>query len=474
MDDGAHRLADEDLAPTPDGLLEVGRVVHDVAEHRVVEPRDHPRADAAADHRAGVEADGDAVRIGRALAGARGHVGERRAGGDACVQGPLEVAHVAEDGHHRVAHELVDHAAARGDWHDDLEVGVEGAQRGVGQLAVGQRGEAADVDEGDRRLDALVGARVRPHVRPADERQQALDDARVHEHPEQVVLFAGAQGAARLARVLHRLVDGDLEILEVDGLDEEVERAAVHGLADVGHVAVGGHDHDLDQRVELAGAAQKREPVHARHVDVGERDLDVRVHPELLERRLAVAGEDELEDALADLLAEALLHEQRHVGLVVDHQDLGGPLGLALGGDGAERGGQLARRAEAPRRVARQGPLEEAIGLGAELGTMARGRRDGVGADLDEQLAEGLGVEGEAARDGAVGDDAERPDRCGSRRPWSRAPAPGSCSGACPRRRPRVTCSSLLASPEASAATPKSSTLTPLRCRGARGRCWRA
>ena len=50
---------------------------------------------------------------------------------------------------------------------------------------------------------------------------------------------------ARLAQHLDMadgLVDGCFEIVEIDRLGQEVERAAVHRGADIAHVAVGGDD----------------------------------------------------------------------------------------------------------------------------------------------------------------------------------------------------------------------------------------
>ena len=69
---------------------------------------------------------------------------------------------------------------------------------------------------------------------------------------------------------------------------------------------------------------QQGQPVHHRHVDVEQQQVDVGLLGQHRQRLLAVAREAEGEVALADALAEALLDQQLEVGLVVDGEDLGG------------------------------------------------------------------------------------------------------------------------------------------------------
>ena len=45
--------------------------------------------------------------------------------------------------------------------------------------------------------------------------------------------------------------DGDPEIVEIYGLDEEIERAPVHGRANVIHIVVSRHDDGAEVRVDL-------------------------------------------------------------------------------------------------------------------------------------------------------------------------------------------------------------------------------
>ena len=68
-------------------------------------------------------------------------------------------------------------------------------------------------------------------------------------------------GLKRLPHLLHvveRLLNGDLEVAEVDRLGDEVEGAAIHGGADVLHVIIGRNDDCADVRIDLRNLFQKR------------------------------------------------------------------------------------------------------------------------------------------------------------------------------------------------------------------------
>ena len=125
------------------------------------------------------------------------------------------------------------------------------------------------------------------------------------------------------ARVPDRLDQGDLEIVEVDGLHQEVDGPAVHRRADVGQVAIGGHDHRLQEAVAFLDVCQQGQPVHARHVDVGHHHLDGRIGVQPVERIGAVTSKQELILLLPDLLAESLPHQQLQVGLIIHDKDPG-------------------------------------------------------------------------------------------------------------------------------------------------------
>ena len=70
---------------------------------------------------------------------------------------------------------------------------------------------------------------------------------------------------------------------------------------------------------------QEREPVHHRHVDVEQQQLDVRVLRQHGQSLLTVAGEAKGIIARADLPAKSLFQQRLEVGLVIDRQDLGRP-----------------------------------------------------------------------------------------------------------------------------------------------------
>ena len=104
-----------------------------------------------------------------------------------------------------------------------------------------------------------------------------------------------------------RLGDRRLEVGEVDRLGEEIEGAAVHRRADVGHVAIGRDDDGRELLLGLLQLLQQRQAVHARHVDVAHHHVDVAVR-----RRCTASASTpsranrKLIGAVADLAAEFL------------------------------------------------------------------------------------------------------------------------------------------------------------------------
>ncbi len=106
------------------------------------------------------------------------------------------------------------------------------------------------------------------------------------------------------------------------------------------HVAVGGDDDHLQVALQFAQPAEQRQPVHARHVDVREDELDrgVRLHGG--KRLLAVPREGEREAAVAQVPPKLVAHEELQVGLVVDDEDVdgGGRLGHGRGASPRVRG----------------------------------------------------------------------------------------------------------------------------------------
>src|SRR5215471_4919587 len=128
---------------------------------------------------------------------------------------------------------------------------------------------------------------------------------------------------AHAADLIEGLADGDFQIGEIDGLGDEIEGAAVHRGADVGHVAIGGNDDRPHRRLPLAQDGEQREPVHDRHVDVEQQQVNVGLSRDRRQRFLAVVGKAEFEFAGADLTAEALSDQPFDVGFVVDGQNFG-------------------------------------------------------------------------------------------------------------------------------------------------------
>jgi hypothetical protein len=72
----------------------------------------------------------------------------------------------------------------------------------------------------------------------------------------------------------------------------------------------------------VAQPREQGQPVHHRHVDVEQQQLDVGIGFQNRQRLLAVVGEAEGELAVADLTAEALRNQRFEIRLIVDPEDL--------------------------------------------------------------------------------------------------------------------------------------------------------
>ena len=126
---------------------------------------------------------------------------------------------------------------------------------------------------------------------------------------------------AQLADFVEGLADRDFEIGKIDRLGDEIERAAVHRGAQIGHVAIGRDDDRADCRPLLAQPGEQGQPVHDRHIDVEEYQLDVGFGRQYCQRFFAVMRKAEDEFPLPDLAAEALSQQELEIGLVVDGED---------------------------------------------------------------------------------------------------------------------------------------------------------
>jgi hypothetical protein len=76
--------------------------------------------------------------------------------------------------------------------------------------------------------------------------------------------------------------------------------------SDLGHVAIGRNDDGMYRQLALAQHRKQRQPVHDRHVDVEQQQVDVRLVGEDRQGFRAVTGEAEGKLLRANLAAEAL------------------------------------------------------------------------------------------------------------------------------------------------------------------------
>ncbi len=73
---------------------------------------------------------------------------------------------------------------------------------------------------------------------------------------------------------LHQFLDGEAEFLEVEGLEQIVVGAQLHGLHRVLNGAVGGHHDDGDIGIGFLELFEQGQAVHFRHLDVDEHDVE--------------------------------------------------------------------------------------------------------------------------------------------------------------------------------------------------------
>ena len=260
---------------------------------------------------------------------------------------------------------LLQHAQDLGLGHR-REVGdlVEEQRAAVGQLepallAPGGAGEGALLVAEQLGLEQRLGQRraVDGHERPAPPRRALVDGARhallaraalaLDEHggravghlvdqrhhpaeggagaddralPEQVV-EALLQRLVLLDQVaaLQRLVDQLEQLLAAEGLGEEVVGAVLHRLHRFLDGAEGGEEDDVDVGRDRLGRAQQLEAGEARHLEVGDDEVDA-AGLEALERGAAVGGEH---DAVA-LARQRALEALAQPGIVVGDQQRGG------------------------------------------------------------------------------------------------------------------------------------------------------
>src|SRR5262249_3231238 len=104
----------------------------------------------------------------------------------------------------------------------------------------------------------------------------------------------------------------------------EIERAAVHGGTDVAHVAIRRDDDGRYFLFALLQLLQQRQPVHARHVEVGDNEIDVAVCFQRRQGVDTVVGEQKRDGVIPDLMTELLENESLQVRLVINDQDAGG------------------------------------------------------------------------------------------------------------------------------------------------------
>ena len=101
----------------------------------------------------------------------------------------------------------------------------------------------------------------------------------------------------------------------------------------------------------LAHPGEQGQPVHDRHVDVEQQEIDVGLGRQRRQRLLAVTGKAEDEFALADLATETLCQQQLEIGLVIDGEYLAAHTCVAAVAACRERGRRIVNSVNSPTRL---------------------------------------------------------------------------------------------------------------------------
>ena len=200
------------------------------------------------------------------------------------------------------------------------EIVVEKRPKHVGFERLHKRGEAGNVGEQRRDLAALPAEinRVRVAGKPFSQIGREVTRKR---GMRPLGLRLPPPRLAQDFDMPNGLGDRRFEVEKIDGLGQEIERAAVHRGADIGHVAIGRDDDGRELFLVLLQLLEQRQPVHPRHIDVGNHHIDVAVGLQHSQGLDAVAGEQKADGPVANLVPELLLDERLQVRLVVDNQD---------------------------------------------------------------------------------------------------------------------------------------------------------
>ena len=222
----------------------------------------------------------------------------------------------------RIADDLGDRAFVREhDFRHTFEVAAEQARELSGVERFHERREPGDVGEQGGDFAPFDAGRERIDVGREATREIGREIARERR------VRALRRGLTRprvpeVGDMSDRSADRGLEVGEVDRLGEEVEGAAVHRGADIGHVAVSRDNHGREAGGFILQLGEQGQPIHAGHVDVGHDHVEVAVFGEEGQRLDAVAGEAESNRPVLDLAAELLPDQILEIGLVIDDENL--------------------------------------------------------------------------------------------------------------------------------------------------------
>src|SRR5581483_11938044 len=165
--------------------------------------------------------------------------------------------------------------------------------------ALDQDRALADGDASDRLVDLRHRARV------------------AHERDGGRGVRRGRAGRVRLGlQLLDGALQGELDLVELEGLGDVLEGAGLHGVDRGVHRAEPGHHDDLRPGVAPAEIAKDVQPARLGHADVGQHDVE-RLLAATLQGLLAAVGFGDL----VPPLAEDFLQHEAVFAVILDEED---------------------------------------------------------------------------------------------------------------------------------------------------------
>ena len=100
----------------------------------------------------------------------------------------------------------------------------------------------------------------------------------VHVHFQDIIFFYGTNGFSNLYDVFQRFQQRQFQILKLNRFANKIKSTAIHGYANIFHIAVSRNNNCFEQRVFFIQFCQQCQSIHYGHIDVTENNFYIRVY----------------------------------------------------------------------------------------------------------------------------------------------------------------------------------------------------